>query len=257
MNTDQKQLIISFHDLHPDSWEACRGFIERCQQMGANKMSLLVIPQYHGQAPFTENKEFVQWLQGLASENFDLCLHGYYHQAERVRGNWFQQLKGNVYTTGEGEFYQLSRQQAEEKLAAGMRLFHPNQLPVYGFTAPAWLVSPEAKQAIQNAGFLYNTLWDGVELPASDSFIKAPTLVYSSRNAWRRAVSKLWVSTFHSFNNKTPVLRFAVHPVDFRYPDIEAHLYKVLEKALNTRTCSTYRDLVPLEMQHPVTLAAG
>lgn len=256
MNTQQKQLIISFHDLHPDSWETCRGFIDRCQELGARKMSLLVIPQYHGAPPFTENPEFVDWLKSLDRDNFDLCLHGYYHQAEKVRGGWFQQMKGNVYTQGEGEFYQLSTEQAQEKLEAGMRLFHPHELAVYGFTAPAWLCSEEAKQTIRDTGFLYNTLWDGVELTASNVFIKAPTLVYSSRNAWRRIVSKLWINLFHAYNRNAHVLRFAVHPIDFQYPNIEAHLYRTLEKALAARECATYRDLVPREQQLPVKLAA-
>ncbi|SVE02817.1 uncharacterized protein METZ01_LOCUS455671, partial [marine metagenome] len=154
-------MIISFHDLHPGSWECCRQFIDRCRELGAGKMSLLIIPQYHGQPPFTENPAFLEWLQGLPREDFDLCLHGYYHKGDQVRGNWFQQLKGNVYTTGEGEFYQLSISQAEEKLAAGLSLFIPNELPVYGFTPPAWLASQEAKIAIRKSGFLYNTLWNG------------------------------------------------------------------------------------------------
>jgi hypothetical protein len=257
MNTNQKQLIVSFHDLHPGSWECCQQFIERSRKLGAGKMSLLVIPQYHGQAPFTENSEFVEWLQSLSPEHFDLCLHGYYHKTDEVRGNWFQQFKGNVYTTGEGEFYQLTKSQAEEKLSAGLSLFIPNGLPIYGFTAPAWLVSQEAKNAIRDSGFLYNTLWDGVELPASNIFIKAPTLVYSSRNAWRRLVSKLWISFFHGLKKNSHILRFSVHPIDFEYPDIEKHLYKRLEKALQNRTCATYRDLVPEEMQTPVRLAAS
>ncbi|MCZ6671735.1 MAG: polysaccharide deacetylase family protein [Verrucomicrobia bacterium] len=255
MKQTRKQLIISFHDLHPGSWESCRRFIEKSWELGAQKMTLLVIPQYHGQPPFTENSAFVEWLQNLPTDDFDLCLHGYYHQADAIRGNWFQQLMGNVYTTGEGEFYQLSQKQAQEKLAAGMSLFLQNNLPVFGFTAPAWLLSQEARSAVRDSGFLYNTLWDGVELPASKLFIKAPTLVYSSRNAWRRAVSKLWISIFYALNRKAQVLRIAVHPTDFKYPDIEAHLYKVLKHTLQTRTTSTYRDLIPVELQKPVSLA--
>jgi uncharacterized protein len=257
MNPTEKQLIISFHDLHPGSWETCRRFIEKSKQLGARNMTLLVIPQYHGQAPFTENSTFVDWLKGLDQKDFDLCLHGYYHRAEAVRGNWYQRLMGNVYTTGEGEFYQLSKSQAEEKLAAGISLFTPNHLPVYGFTAPAWLVSAEAKAAIKDAGFLYNTLWDGVELPSLNTFVKAPTLVYSSRNAWRRVVSKWWINIFHKLNRNTHILRLAVHPIDFDYPDIEAHLYRVLEKALRSRTTSTYRDLIPEDLRKPVSSQAS
>ena len=253
MIAGQRQLIISFHDLHPGSWETCRRFIERSSKLGARNMTLLVIPQYHGQPPFTEDSAFTEWLKQLPQDTFDLCLHGYYHQAKPVRGNWYQRLMGNVYTTGEGEFFQLSKEEANEKLEKGLALFNEHGLPIYGFTAPAWLVSKGAKSAIKNFGFQYNTLWKGVELPTINTFLKAPTLVYSSRNAWRRFVSKIWVSLFHRINKHTHILRLSVHPIDFEHPDIEAHLYKVLEKALRTRSTSTYRDLIPDEIKHPVT----
>ena len=255
MTLTPRQLIISFHDLHPGTRDCCEAFIKKSQELGAKHLSLLVVPRFHGQASFTEDSGFVEWLQSLADQGHDLCLHGYFHKADRVVGGPYQQLKGNVYTTGEGEFYQLNKSQAREKLMAGLREFKAAKLPVYGFTAPAWLASPEAKTAIRESGFLYNTLWDGIELPASNLFIKAPTLVYSSRNSWRRAVSKLWISLFHSWIRHFHILRLAVHPIDFDYPGIETHLYKVLEKALRTRTTSTYRDLVPDESRKPVSLA--
>lgn len=248
-------LIVSFHDLHPGSWDCCRRFIETSRKLGARHMTLLIVPQFHGQEPFTENEPFVQWLRNLPVDEFDFCLHGYYHKAENIRGNWYHKLMGKVYTTGEGEFYQLSQIEAQEKLSAGMNLFNSSRLPVYGFTAPAWLISPEGKSAIRESGFLYNTLWDKVELPTSNIAVKAPTIVYSSRNLWRRFVSKLWVSFFQTYTKNAHILRLAVHPIDFEFPDIEAHIYRVLEKALRTRTTSTYRDLVPAEKLRPVSLA--
>lgn len=253
MIAGKKQLILSFHDLHPGSWKACRRFIERSFELGARNMTLLVIPQYHGQPPFTGDSAFTEWLKQLPRDTFDLCLHGYYHQAKPVRGNLYQRLMGNVYTTGEGEFFQLSKEEAKEKLEKGVALFDAHQLPVYGFTAPAWVVSEGAKSAIKNFGFQYSTLWKGVELPTINTFLKAPTLVYSSRNAWRRFVSKIWVSLFHRINQSSQVLRLSVHPIDFEHPDMEAHLYKTLEEALQTRSTSTYRDLIPNEIKQPVT----
>ena len=256
MTPGQKKLIISFHDLHPGSWECCRRFIDRARKLGAQNMTLLVIPQYHGDPVFSKNNGFVEWLQSLPAKEFDLCLHGYTHQAEQVSGHWIQRLMGNVYTTGEGEFYQLSQEEAKSKLTAGLKLFVSQKLPVYGFTAPAWLLSEEAKQAVRDVGFLYNTLWNGVELPASNIFIKAPSLVYSSRNAWRRFASKVWVSTYQFLSKNKHFVRLAAHPIDFQYPDIENHLYQVLEKALRSRSTITYRDLVPPHELRPVTLAS-
>ena len=257
MKVSEKQLILSFHDLHPGSWESCRRFMKRCSDLGIAKMTLLLVPQFHGDPPFKENPDFLEWLKALNHDHIDLCLHGYYHQADQVSGGLIQQLKGRVYTTGEGEFYQLSQEQASLKLQRGLQMILSEKLPVYGFTAPAWLVSPGSKTAIKENGFLYNTYLDGVELPQTNLYMKIPTLVYSSRNLWRRWVSKRWVTFFHALNRKKPILRIAVHPIDFNYPDIEIHLMRVIKKALQTRTPSTYRDLIPAEMQTPISPAAG
>ena len=257
MNSTEKQLILSFHDLHPNTLECCRQFIENCRQLGAEKMTLLAVPDYHRQGIFTESKELLDYLETLPKENYDLCLHGYYHKAEAVEGGWIQQLKGKLYTMGEGEFYQLTYEEAVEKLQAGLKVMANSKFPIYGFTAPAWLVSPAAKHAIADSGFSYNTLWDKVELSQANIAVKAPTLVYSSRSAWRRLVSKIWIPLFHAYANNAHVLRIAVHPADFECPVIVNQIYRMIEKALRTRTPSTYRDLVPTEKRIPVTLATS
>lgn len=257
MNFVEKQLIISFHDLHPNTLECCRRFIENCQKLGADQITLLAVPEYHRQRIFTEHKELIDYLCTLPKENYDLCLHGYYHKADEIEGGWIQKLKGKLYTQGEGEFYQLTYQEATERLKGGMTVMKKLNLPIYGFTAPAWLVSPEAKRAIVDCGFSYNTLWDKVELPQANISVMAPALVYSSRNAWRRFLSKIWVPLFYAYVKNCHVLRIAVHPIDFEYPAIEKQIYQLIEKALQTRTPSTYRDLIPPESRIPVPFATS
>lgn len=251
------RLIVSFHDLHPGSQDHCRRFIERCHALGVDALSLLVVPRYHGRPPFTEDPEFTAWLGELAAAGHDLCLHGNAHRAERIEGGLGAQITGRIYTAGEGEFHRLTEAEAERAVADGLALFRSAHLPVYGFTAPAWLISDAARKVLVRSGFLYQTLWDCVELLQTGDVLPAPTLVYSSRSAWRRVLSRRWVPFFLRWNRNRPLLRLAVHPVDLDHPAIEAQLYAVLEAALRARTAVTYRDLIPEAVRKPLALATG
>jgi predicted deacetylase len=252
-----RRLIVSFHDLHPGSRDHCQRFIERCRALGADALSLLIVPRFHGRPPFTSDPEFVAWLGELAAAGHDLCLHGNLHRADRIAGGLKAQVTGRIYTAGEGEFHHLTEAEAERAVADGLALFRSARLPVYGFTAPAWLISDAARRVLVRSGFLYQTLWDRVELLQSGESLPAPTLVYSSRSAWRRLVSRLWVPFFLRWNRNRPLLRLAVHPVDLDHPAVEAQLYAVLEAALEVRTAVTYRDLVPEAARKPLALATG
>ena len=248
----QRKLIISFHDLHPGSWDCCRRFMERCRSLGVHTLSLLLIPRYHGQPPFTENRAFANWLKEVSDRGYEICLHGYTHKAERPSGGYKERLVGNYYTNREGEFYQLSAKMARQKVSEGLRLLRQSKLPVYGFTAPAWLISAPARQALVELGFLYQSLWSKVELLQTGASIPASTLVYGSRNATYRMLSRAWIPFFHRWNQRAPLLRLAVHPIDFQYPSVEKRLYALLQNALQTRTASTYRDLIPAASRRPV-----
>ncbi len=255
MRDPGKKLIVSFHDLHPGSWECCRRFMERCRSYGANTLSLLLVPQFHGQPPFTENQAFVSWLRRVSEGGYEICLHGYYHKAENISGGHKERLVANYYTNREGEFYQLSAKKAKQRVSGGLHLLKQSHLPVYGFTAPAWLISDAARQVLIESGFLYQSLWSKVELLQSEASIPAPALVYGSRSTCHRMLSRAWIPFFHRWNRKTRILRLAVHPNDFRYPAIEHRLYALLQKALQTRTASTYRDLIPEASRRPVGTA--
>lgn len=250
------KLIISFHDLHPGSMDRCKKFIAQCQAFGAKTISILVIPQYHGTPKFTNDPAFVEYLQQLAADGHDLCLHGYYHRADEITGGVKSQVTGKIYTSGEGEFFQITEDQAKAKLKDGLALFEEANIPAVGFTAPAWLLSDEGYAALKQKGFQYNTLWSEVQLPQLNQSYKAPTLVYSSRSAWRRVVSKVWINFYHWKHRNTHFLRFAVHPADFDHADIEAHIYKTLPKALASREAETYRDLIPNEHRASLTSTA-
>ena len=287
-----RQLIVSFHDLHPGSRAQCERFLALMRELGVTRTTLLVVPRWHGAAPCDEDREFAAWLRERAAEGHEICLHAYLHEAAEVTGNAVQRAMGKHYTAGEGEFYQIDVGEAERRLREGLRIVRDGcGVPVWGFTAPAWLLSEGGRAALAKLGFHYTTRWGKVELlqpgaaggpdsegpggdrsylpagqagrsglrpdaPGSDRrpagsypgptcSIPAPVLVWSVRAAWRRICSRGWVRLWGALQRRAPVLRVAVHPVDFTYPAIEASVRAAVARSLRGRTAARYRDLLP------------
>jgi len=245
MPESARSLIVSFHDLHPGSRAACARFLELATQAGVDQLSLLVVPRWHGAAPFDQDTSFVNWLHELSAAGHDLCLHGDTHAADEIRGGPVARMMARFYTNREGEFYQLTGAEAQAKLADGLERFGDSELPVHGFTAPAWLLSNPAREELTARGFHYNTLFGQVELLQEGRSIAAPTLVFSSRSAWRRVISIAWTRFWMRVHTDAPVLRLAVHPCDLEYPSILDAVLKLLRQAVADRQPITYRDLAP------------
>jgi predicted deacetylase len=240
-----RALIVSFHDLHPGSRSACERFLDLAAETGVRRQSLLVVPRWHGSRPFCRDADFVRWLHQLADAGHDICLHGNTHAANHIRGGPIARLMARFYTNSEGEFFQLTRDEALAKLDDGLELFDRAGFPVYGFTAPAWLLSPDSHAALKERDFHYNTLYDRIELLQEERSVTAPTLVFSCRSAWRRLCSIHWTRFWMRVHRKAPVLRLAIHPCDLDHPSVLNSVLCLLQRALKDRRPMTYRDLVP------------
>lgn len=238
-------MIVSFHDLHPGSRLICGHFLEALRRRGVDRVSLLVVPRWHGGRPFVQDEGFTEWLHERAAEGHDLCLHGFFHKAETVRGGPWNRLVGRCYTQSEGEFYQIEEATARDHLRRGLMLFAAAGLPVHGFTPPAWLLSPGGRTALREAGFHYTTSFNRVDLLQQGRSLPAPTIVYSCRSPSRRLISRIWAPFWARVNRAAPLLRIAAHPGDFKDSHVETSLLHQVEEAVaGGREPITYRDLL-------------
>ncbi|MBI1389860.1 MAG: DUF2334 domain-containing protein [bacterium] len=236
-------LVVSFHDLAPHSWEACRAFIADMREAGAPRLSLLAVPKWHDGTTIDEHPRFVTWLHECTAQGHEIVLHGYIHIVDRVFGGPIQQLMGNVYTRREGEFYQLGYAQAREKLDAGKDLFDRLGLPYRGFVPPAWLLSREARRAVIDSGFDYFTRWDGITFLRPDHDESAPAVTLSCHTTLRRTLSTVWIRGWSAWNRENRVQRLAVHPADLQYPSVRRMLAEMVKRLVETRDPITYSEL--------------
>ncbi len=241
-----KSLVVSLHDVSPLTRVAFTAMLAELAGWGVPRCSLLVIPDHHQRGHMLADAGFCRWLETLAAQGHELVVHGYYHQrraraGETARQRWLTR----VYTLGEGEFYDLTKEQAAALLALAQEEFARLGVPPpVGFIAPAWLLGPGAAEAVREAGFRYTTYLGGVEDCTTGEFIRAQSLVYSCRNAWRRTCSLAWNATLAWRLRAAPLLRLSLHPPDRQHVQIWRQIRRIAQEAVARREVKTYAEFL-------------
>ena len=245
----KRSLVVSLHDVSPLTRPVFEPMLAELRALGVERCSLLVIPDHHHRGHMLADPGFCRWLEKLARQGHELVAHGYYHQrAPRPAETWRQRWMTRVYTQGEGEFYDLSRDEAAGLLARAMADFAKlDAPPPTGFIAPAWLLSAPAKEAVRAAGFRYTTFLTGVEDLAAgggEGFIPARSLVWSPRNRWRRVCSVVYNAGLARWLGDAPLMRLGLHPPDYRHASLWRQVRRIAREALKGRHLETYGELV-------------
>ena len=243
MNERAPALCVVLHDVAPANWEACRRVIHAIHDVASLPLTLLVVPRYHG---FASDPGFEQQLSAHLSHGDELALHGYTHLDEmpvRTPTDW---LKRRFYTDGEGEFAALPVEEALRRLSAGRQWFAERGWPLHGFVAPAWLLSVGSWQALLQSSFQYTaTLRHLYPLSGERQCrLNCPSIVYSTRSAWRRIMSTAWNPLVFTVQEKRPLMRFELHPWDADHAPVRRNWQGLLAQALETRTPMTTAGFV-------------
>lgn len=240
-------LVVSVHDVCP-SWQAvCQHIVEELGEVGVGRVSLLVVPWRHGLGKERgfEQPGFVRWLGHLAGCGHELVLHGYFHRAEgegRGLRGW-RRLVGTRYTAGEGEFFDLGEEEALRRMERGREEMEAAVgRRVAGFVAPAWLLGEGAWGAVRRAGFEYTTTLTGVVDLVRGRVWRGRTLCWSARSGWRRMCSLGWNRALLGWLGCEPLVRVAVHPADWRYPELRGQILELAGSALEGRRALTYGE---------------
>ena len=238
-------MVVSLHDVAPSTQQIANTIISELARRGVGVCSLLVVPDYHHQGLFTRNQEFVSWLRGLEADGHEVAIHGYFHERP-PRANEYLRDKflTRFYTQREGEFYDLTYDEALRRITAAQDEFRASNLKPRGFVAPAWLLSKEAQRAARDAGLEYTTRLHKVcDLRAGDEFL-ARSIVYSVRRNWRRGLSRICNATLFRYLEGQPLLRISIHPPDYSHPTIWRQVTDFVDRAVRSRTATTYEDWI-------------
>lgn len=259
MQTLRPVFVLSIHDVSPLTRNRVEMMLADLERVGVGRTSLLVIPNHHHKAPMGEDPEFCQWLRDRAAAGHEMVLHGYYHLRGRVEAAsgrlpgekrpevastmaMRDRLITEVYTAGEGEFYDLSEGEAFVRLERGLADFCQAGLTPRGFIAPAWLLGPEAERAVKKAGLAYTTRLKSFKDLESGREDASQSLVWSVRAGWRRTVSLAWNALLVRRLRGNPLLRMGLHPPDWDHPAIRRQILRLAAAALAGREVMTYDE---------------
>jgi len=245
----ERQLMLVLHDVAPQTWADYRPFLAALEARGAVPITWLVVPDFHHRAPLAEHAAFRRQLERRLERGDELALHGYYHCDDaappRTPQDWFMR---RLYTR-EGEFHALGQEQAQRRLEAGIELFRRFGWPLYGFVAPAWLMSAGTRRALSASGLHYTSDPQHLYRLPDFSSVAAPGLVWSARSPWRRGLSWLLSEQAARRHRQAPLLRLGLHPVDMRHEFACAYwldlLQRLLEDGRTPLTKSGWLNLSP------------
>jgi predicted deacetylase len=238
-----RSLCISLHDVAPATWTACKRVLEAVAATSVARIpvALLIVPRYRG-VDSALDRNFLRAIEARAAAGDELVLHGYTHVDEQPQRGWglpLDLVRRRVYTAGEGEFSALARDEALRRIDMGLAWFAARGWPVSGFVAPAWLMSNAARAALYDTALDYaGTRAELLLLPQRQALM-APSLVYSTRSAWRRCVSLRFNRALAAVNQRRELLRLALHPADAQHDEVRASWQRLLHAAMRTRCVRT------------------
>lgn len=236
-------VCVELHDVAPATWEACRRLLDMVDAIGAIPVTLLVVPDYHRRGSFEHDLGFVRAVDARLRRSDEVALHGYCHLDEgppaRSPRAWVQR---RLRTLSEGEFAALDGTSAAQRIGLGLAALRRVGWPVRGFVPPAWLLGAQARTALADTALAYVALRDAVHrLPAWDCS-PSVTLAYAAFTRLRRLLSR---PVLERLSRRAPpgrLLRFALHPVDARHPEVLGHWHALLVAALAQRPALTLGD---------------
>jgi predicted deacetylase len=243
-------LVVSLHDVAPSTQPVADKILSELTQKGIRHCSLLVVPDYHHQGASMQDRQFVSWLRNLEAIGHEIVIHGYFHErSSRAAESFFEKLVTRIYTQGEGEFYDISYDEAFRRIKTARDEFCSAGLKPRGFVAPAWLLSAEAERAARDAEMEYTTRLRNILDLRSGEIFSARSLVYSVRNNWRRRTSLLWNAALSRMVKENPLVRVSIHPPDFSHPTIWRQIVDLISEMAPIRTPITYQDWIADQRQ--------
>jgi uncharacterized protein len=238
-------MVVSLHDVAPSTQQIANTIILELARHGVSVCSLLVVPDYHREGLFTRDQQFVSWLRGLEADGHEIVIHGYFHERPtRAKESLRDKFLTRFYTQHEGEFYDLTYDEALRRITTAQDEFRASGLKPRGFVAPAWLLNKDAESAVRDAGLEYTTRLRKVyDLRAGAEFASRP-VVYSVRKNWRRGISRICNATLFRYLEGRALLRISIHPPDYSHPTIWRQVTRIIERAIQSRTATTYQDWI-------------
>ncbi len=234
---------VSIHDVSPAFEVEVREVLALCHARGILP-ALLVVPNFHGEAPLRGNDVFCRELRSLQASGHEVFLHGFYHRstaAERdamaargVRGRATSFLTQRVVSGNEAECSLLSADELDRRIGFGEATLAEVGLRIDGFVPPAWGLQPDLEPILARRGYRYLEERLAVVDPVARVRRRSLVLNFASRSAERILSTSAFCRLGRPLAALAPT-RIALHPKDFHVRLLRREIASLLDWAKERR----------------------
>jgi predicted deacetylase len=223
---------VSIHDVSP-AWAAeVEAALAMCDRVGA-RPALLVVPNFHGQAPLLDDEPFCERLRVLQERGHEVYLHGFLHQSAarprstspRERIAWL--FAQRVVSGGEAEMSDVSPEEGLARFDEGERVLRTAGLRIDGFVAPAWSMPSWLFRVLRARGYRFTEDHLRVYDPAIGRARASVVLNWASRSPARLISTVAWCRVAKHARALVPA-RIAIHPADMRFLALRREVERLL-----------------------------
>lgn len=211
MNELPNKLLISVHDVMPETLESVRGIVDAIERYGRRPATLLVVPGRDWRPAQIDE------LRRYRDRGHELAGHGWTHEAAGPPGLWHR-LTGYAAGTHAAEHLGCDSAGVADIIRRCRGWFDDHQLgEPQLYVPPAWTMGRIRRLDIRRLGFRFFEYSSGYYDARIGVFQRVPHMGFDAETALRAAVLRFWNRASLNASHRYGWLRVAIHPRD---PDL-------------------------------------
>jgi predicted deacetylase len=236
----ERTLAVAVHDIEPATFERVALIRDWLDDLGVDRVTLLVIPAADMHPLSDRRPEVATWLIDRARRGDAIAQHGFRHLQTRP-ARWPPHPLRAIASESP-EFVGLGAHQTDRALDAGRRVLKLAGLEPRGFVAPAYAYPRELRESLRTRFAWWAGSW-GLHATKEGAArqLCAPPIALAAAGPLRRRVPPALLRLSGRLAGAT--LRVDLHPLDLACAGHMLALEDVIRRATPTRVCVTYDDL--------------
>ena len=231
-------LAVALHDIEPATFERAALIRDWLDDLGVDRVTLLVIPARDMHPLSDRRPEVGSWLLERSAHGDAIAQHGFCHLQSGQARFWGHPLAA----AGEArEFIGLDSLATARALDAGRRVLKLAGIEPRGFVAPAYAYTPQLRESLRTRFQWWAGSW-ALHSTSAGRRVSGPSIGLAAAGPLRRMVSPTLLRA--AARVAGPTLRVDIHPLDLASPGHMLALEDVIRRARRSRGCATYDDLV-------------
>ena len=143
----ERTLVVALHDIEPATFERAALLRDWLDDLGVERVTLLVIPARDLHPLSDRRPEVAAWLLERASRGDAIAQHGFRH-LQSPPARWPPHPRSAIARESP-EFVGLDPQQTVRALDAGRRILKLAGIEPRGFVAPAYAYTPQLRESLR------------------------------------------------------------------------------------------------------------